>query len=76
MLRLLPLIALLVGCAHQQTHMVSGPSSASLHTSITSTQNAVKQAQENNDQSVKLSTTIHDKDELINAYHKWKLDHP
>lgn len=66
----------LVSCAHPQTHMVSGPNSAALHASISDTQNAVHEAKDNNDQSVKLSTTIRDKDELINAYHKWKLTHP
>jgi len=56
--------------------MVSAPNSAPLHTSLTQTQSSIEQAQQNNDQSVKLAKTIHDKDDLINAYHKWKAAHP
>ena len=67
MLRLLlALNILLVGCA---TKVVTVPSTAPL-------QSDLGRAQTNITKAKSISQTIYDKDQLIDQYRKWKIDHP
>jgi len=67
MLRLLlALNILLVGCA---TKVVTAPSTAPL-------QSDLSRAQTNITKAKSISQTIYDKDQLIDQYRKWKIDHP
>lgn len=63
---LLALNILLVGCAPT---VVTAPSTAPL-------QSDLGRAQTNITKAKSISQTIYDKDQLIDQYRKWKIDHP
>lgn len=80
MIRLLPLIALLVGCAHQQ---LSVPSGGAVQSGISRSQSSATTAQQQqksiaaaNLEAQRTAARIDSKDKFIEGYRKWKLQHP
>ena len=80
MLRLLPLIALLVGCAHQP---LVAPSGGAVTGGISRSQSAATTAQgqqkdivATNLEAQRTASRIDAKDKFIEGYRKWKLQHP
>jgi hypothetical protein len=71
--------AFLVGCAHQP---LNAPQSGAVEGGLSSIKSGVSTAEsqrgaivQHNAAARSISRTIHDKDELIDAYHKWKTLH-